>query len=304
MTVRHDIVIGRGADCNLRLSAPQVSRRHCFLRIGAEGAFISDLDSSNGTVLNGDKLSSGKRYAVNDGAVLSVGPVKFIVRVHAEVLAGDVLEVHVAGDQLEADAAFKDSQADGNFDATLAVDSPEDGGGLVNFSIEHGGPSADPDEPTADCVAADLGGLRRKGSGTLAQALQDSDAAESILGDLPLLDDEPPTAVVAANVGELSEEVHELSDEAIELIDVEEVVELDESANNDDRAEVVEDDLIDIIEEVDDEVLLIDEEDIVEIVEDFAEEAGVDAEVVGSDADYEAGDSVGDDFRDFLQGLD
>ena len=72
VTVRHDIVIGRGTECNLRLSAPQVSRRHCFLRIGADGASIADLDSSNGTTLNDRKLTSGKRYAVPDLSLIHI----------------------------------------------------------------------------------------------------------------------------------------------------------------------------------------------------------------------------------------
>jgi pSer/pThr/pTyr-binding forkhead associated (FHA) protein len=59
VTVRHDIVIGRGSDCNLRLSAPQMSRRHCFLRVGRDGVSVTDLDSSNGTYVDNKRIKPG-----------------------------------------------------------------------------------------------------------------------------------------------------------------------------------------------------------------------------------------------------
>jgi hypothetical protein len=91
ITVRHDIVIGRGSDCNVRLSAPQVSRRHCFLRVGREGVSISDLDSSNGTWVNGIRLASGVRRELADGTQISLGPVRFLVHVRPEAVSGNVL---------------------------------------------------------------------------------------------------------------------------------------------------------------------------------------------------------------------
>ncbi|MCA9057027.1 MAG: FHA domain-containing protein, partial [Planctomycetaceae bacterium] len=75
------------ADCNLRLSAPQVSRRHCFIRVGREGASVTDLDSSNGTFLEGKRISSGKRYELTDGSVLSLGPIRFRVSIQPEVVS-------------------------------------------------------------------------------------------------------------------------------------------------------------------------------------------------------------------------
>ena len=81
VTVRHDVVIGRGSDCNLRISAPQVSRCHCFLRVGGTGVFVTDLESCNGTWLNGQKTVPGKRYLIKDGMKLAVGPVCFVAHI-------------------------------------------------------------------------------------------------------------------------------------------------------------------------------------------------------------------------------
>ena len=95
VTIRHDVVIGRGADCNLRISAPEVSRRHCFLRIDRARVAITDLESCNGTWLDGKKTIPGKHYFLEDGMRLAVGPVRFVTRIYddddAEALSESVV---------------------------------------------------------------------------------------------------------------------------------------------------------------------------------------------------------------------
>lgn len=89
ITVRHDIVIGRNSECNLRLSSPQVSRRHCFLRVGRDDVSVTDLDSSNGTFIDGNRIATGKWYPVASGATLAIGPVRFSVRISRELPDSD-----------------------------------------------------------------------------------------------------------------------------------------------------------------------------------------------------------------------
>ena len=89
ISIRHDIVIGRGSDCNLRLSAPQVSRRHCFLRVGRDSVSITDLDSSNGTYVNGARITAGKRFEIIDGAQLTLGSIRFIIYLRAEAVQAE-----------------------------------------------------------------------------------------------------------------------------------------------------------------------------------------------------------------------
>lgn len=114
ITVRHDIVIGRGSDCNLRLSAPQVSRRHCFLRVSREGVSISDLDSSNGTWVNGTRLASGVRRELSDGTQISLGPVRFVVHVRPEAVSSGVLPGGVLNEVITESAG---SSADTTYSA-------------------------------------------------------------------------------------------------------------------------------------------------------------------------------------------
>lgn len=204
VTVRHDIVIGRGAECNLRLSAPQVSRRHCFLRIGTDGAFVSDLDSSNGTWLNGQKLTSGKRYRLDDGADLAIGPVRFIIRVLAETGTSPPLRIQVADQQIESDPALASAplteSAAEDFSATVSAD-PD----AMDFSLEHGGPSADEDDATADYLSTD-----------------DLGNSEYFRDD----DEEPETVAGVSEVDVV--ELYAEDDEVELLDDVEDFVESDE----------------------------------------------------------------------------
>jgi pSer/pThr/pTyr-binding forkhead associated (FHA) protein len=51
--------IGRHLDCSLRLSEPEISRRHCILDIDPPCVRVRDLGSLNGTFLN--NVPIGKR---------------------------------------------------------------------------------------------------------------------------------------------------------------------------------------------------------------------------------------------------
>ena len=56
------LVVGRSADCGLKLADEALSRRHC--RLGSEKgrAFVEDLGSRNGTYVN-DEPFTGRRHS-------------------------------------------------------------------------------------------------------------------------------------------------------------------------------------------------------------------------------------------------
>ena len=71
---RDTVTIGSSADSDLVLPDPMVSRRHAVLRSDANGAlFLTDLDSSLGTALEGTKLSAGLPVRVFDGQTFDIG---------------------------------------------------------------------------------------------------------------------------------------------------------------------------------------------------------------------------------------
>lgn len=57
-------LLGRQADCDIVIPAPNVSRRHAQISWSRDGFEIRDLGSTNGTILNGDKIS--RRVLVNE----------------------------------------------------------------------------------------------------------------------------------------------------------------------------------------------------------------------------------------------
>jgi pSer/pThr/pTyr-binding forkhead associated (FHA) protein len=72
-----EFLIGRGADCNLRLRVAAVSRHHCLLRFRGREASLADLGSSNGTFLNGKRVRS--QTAVKSGDEIRLGASRFVV---------------------------------------------------------------------------------------------------------------------------------------------------------------------------------------------------------------------------------
>ena len=80
LVVNQTILIGRAAECQLRLSSLNVSRRHCLLRVSPTEAWVTDLHSSNGTYVNGKRLVPGEETRVVNGSKVIVGPYEFTVR--------------------------------------------------------------------------------------------------------------------------------------------------------------------------------------------------------------------------------
>jgi len=62
---RGDVVIGRGADVELRLSDPSVSRRHAVARVHPDGVVVDNL-GQDGTLVNGERILRGCRLRVGD----------------------------------------------------------------------------------------------------------------------------------------------------------------------------------------------------------------------------------------------
>jgi two-component system, cell cycle response regulator len=66
------VVVGRSPQCPIRIDDPGVSRRHAVLQREGRDFVILDQGSRNGTLIDGNKISS--RQKVHDGARIGLGP--------------------------------------------------------------------------------------------------------------------------------------------------------------------------------------------------------------------------------------
>lgn len=77
-----ECVVGRQADTDLRLDARDVSRRHARILTEADGFFVEDLGSSNGTFLNNTRVSGRQQLQEQDR--IQIGPFTICFQYHDE----------------------------------------------------------------------------------------------------------------------------------------------------------------------------------------------------------------------------
>ncbi|MBN1981260.1 MAG: FHA domain-containing protein [Chitinivibrionales bacterium] len=70
--------IGRRQDCDFCIPLMVVSRRHCEVNMDSGKVTVRDLQSRNGTLVNGDPIEEAHLKA---GDVLTIGPVKLVTQI-------------------------------------------------------------------------------------------------------------------------------------------------------------------------------------------------------------------------------
>ncbi len=79
LTLTKKTLIGRGADCDLKLKSELVSRHHCQILLTDSVALINDLGSANGTFIDGQKLTPHRDTKLAPGCLLSIADINFQV---------------------------------------------------------------------------------------------------------------------------------------------------------------------------------------------------------------------------------
>jgi pSer/pThr/pTyr-binding forkhead associated (FHA) protein len=89
---QEQVLIGRSTGCDLRVDDPTVSRRHSLIDTDGEAVWVRDLDSLNGTYINGEKVARSEpmseeapviqppKVALKDGDEVRMGNHVFRVR--------------------------------------------------------------------------------------------------------------------------------------------------------------------------------------------------------------------------------
>ncbi len=111
-------VIGRRHDCDLQIPLPSVSRRHCKLHYDNGALKIRDLNSHNGTFINGKRIND---TTVKPGDYLKIGPLTFLLQINGqpeEIIPPDhsVRKPHRQEEPAKKNAQDSDSFADLEFD--------------------------------------------------------------------------------------------------------------------------------------------------------------------------------------------
>ncbi len=76
------VVIGRAADCELRLQSAGMGAHHCELRANGEDVKVINLDGVSGTLVNEKPVEEA---ILATGDVVTAGPLKFEVFLHRHV---------------------------------------------------------------------------------------------------------------------------------------------------------------------------------------------------------------------------
>ncbi len=66
--------IGRATGCELQIDSTSVSRHHALILVGPRDSIIEDLNSTNGVLVNGRKVT---RQMLNDGDAVTIGEIQF-----------------------------------------------------------------------------------------------------------------------------------------------------------------------------------------------------------------------------------
>src|ERR1700694_920247 len=71
------VSIGRLGSNDVCLEDPFVSRNHCVIRNEGDEYLIEDLNSANGTYLNGERVNTG---SLKEGCLIAVGASRFLFK--------------------------------------------------------------------------------------------------------------------------------------------------------------------------------------------------------------------------------
>jgi hypothetical protein len=88
---RFPVRVGRGSECDIRLNATGVSRRHgMFRRRGGSPVRYVDLHSTNGSFVDDRRVEPGKPVSLRDSNVIRIGPCQLTFHVRRSAPTDDL----------------------------------------------------------------------------------------------------------------------------------------------------------------------------------------------------------------------
>lgn len=86
------VLMGRGANCAITVPDKSVSEHHCRIEVTTEAVVVIDLDSRNGTCVNGRLIAPCRPVALANEDILSLGRYSFQL-VSSATLFGHLREI-------------------------------------------------------------------------------------------------------------------------------------------------------------------------------------------------------------------
>lgn len=120
--------IGRDSDNDIQLMSPDVSRHHAEIHNLPNVCAMEDLESANGTYINGEAITSSN---LHDGQEIRIGDCILRFELAASNLAEGTATTYEYSDRSRFDtvliqtAPFRDLEGDGSDDQEPAGDEPE-----------------------------------------------------------------------------------------------------------------------------------------------------------------------------------
>ena len=72
------ITLGRSSSCDLTIADTEISRQHAQISMSLEGALLADLGSTNGTFVNGIRLTSPRRIVEGDSITIGATDIRVV----------------------------------------------------------------------------------------------------------------------------------------------------------------------------------------------------------------------------------
>jgi predicted component of type VI protein secretion system len=120
---RFPVTVGRHRECQLRVTSRLVSRRHCLLDQEDGWLAVEDLGSSNGTVVNGQRIS--QRTVIKPGDSLEVGPIAF--EIHYDPPGSNGASTNIVSSAADDDTTLVDQTVSRSPSGSSPVISDKDG---------------------------------------------------------------------------------------------------------------------------------------------------------------------------------
>ncbi|MGL4462462.1 MAG: FHA domain-containing protein [Planctomycetia bacterium] len=167
--------IGRDKGCNLRPTSNLVSNRHCAFNIHDGRLYLRDLGSTNGTLVNGEKIT--QTLELKAGDLVKVATLVFQVQLTLE--AAPAPPSTVAAPAAVIQAAPSPAAA---LEATAVAHASPDDETLQWLMNEPNDPSDQLREPSADSTVLDIQATRAETATALPTMPAETSAAASVPG--------------------------------------------------------------------------------------------------------------------------